>query len=449
MEGDEQSGNSPDGRDWIAEATEKLKKYKFELKERSGDVVGYSRSDSRSDGFHDLSCLPEDSFVALESQLQSTIVPLREYFGFSSPSVGYFELPVRRISTISRSFAFDPILKGLPVEVPGECVHLNGSPMPCVEPPQESRRSPVRSVGKIHVVDPKGVGCLEVSWASPCGVLWGISNGRNSDFRYGSTPVRSFLSLKIALADPGDVATFEERCIDLANSFLYELSVRNGISLEPMRFAEYARPARFRRGPMRDSVRFPETRIKPEVAELFSFALGARANPSLSFLSYYQILEYFFPYAVRREAMRKVRKEISDPRFSKSEDSAILKILSAAEAVTNASESKQIATLIADSVRLDVLVDFFSGDAWGGHFGNSGPISSVGSINLKNASKPLPVQVAERVYKIRNRIVHAKDDPKYADVKVLLPKSKEAYALGPDIELLKVLAEEVVVDAQT
>jgi len=236
--------------------------------------------------------------------------------------------------------------------------------------------------------------------------------------------------------------------MELANSFLYELSTRNGVSLEPIRFAEYAPALRPSGSPLLEKVRFPETRVKPEVAELFSFALGARENPSLSFLAYYQILEYFFPYAVRREAMRKVRKEISDPRFSKGEDSSILKILSAAEAISSASESKQIATLIADSVRLEVLTGFFLDDPWGKHFTNDGPISAAGSINLKNTTKSLPVQVAERVYKIRNRIVHAKDDPKYADVRVLLPKGEEAYSLRPDIALLRLLAEEVVIDAQ-
>ncbi|MFJ8567117.1 hypothetical protein [Streptomyces sp. NPDC093514] len=448
MEPDDESANFSGARDLIAEVQAKLKKYKFELKERGADAVGFSRIHPQGDGFQNLSCLPENFFKMLDSQLQSPIVSLREYFGFASPKVGFFELPLRRISSIARGYVFDPMLKSLSVESGQECAHLDGSPMPCAEV-TDSRRFPARPVGKIHVADPKGSGCLEVSWASPCGILWGLSNGRSADFtRARSFPFRSFLSLKIDLEEPGDPETFEERCLDLANSFLYELSVRNGISLEPMRFAEWERPARSRRAQLSDSARYPETRIKPEVAELFSFALGARTNPSLAFLSYYQILEHFFPYAVRREAMRKVRREISDPRFSKTEDSAILKILAAAEAVTNASESKQIATLIADSVRNDVLLDFFADGHWGGHFTNAGPISSVGSINLNNSNKSLPMQVAERVYKIRNRIVHAKDDPKYADVKVLLPKSKEAYALGPDIELLRVLAEEVVVDAQ-
>ncbi|MFI0812430.1 hypothetical protein [Streptomyces echinatus] len=445
-----ESNIGKDGLDeLIKTVTEKLERYKFTKIAHSGEMVGYTKEGAGYDGLSALFTVPEKSFEMLDQQLKSRIVPLSEHFGYTAPSEGKFEIAVRRIGRIGR--LFDPMLRSLPSAGKVQCKHSSGHPLPSLDP-QEYNKSRLSKgmVGKIHVADPEETGCIELSWASPCGVLWGLPNGRNYDFdRVGAYSFRAMLTLKIELEDPGDPSRFEERCLGLVNAFLYEMSVRNGISFEPVRQAEYySNSPRSPRVRTEASVRFPETRIQPEIAELFFFAGGARENPSLSFLSYYQILEYFFPYAVRREVIRRVRKEISDPRFNKSADDSILKILAAAEVAVSASEAKQIATLIDNSVRAELLEEFFTNGSWADHFTSKGPISSVEPINLKNSQKSLPSQVADRIYRIRNRIVHAKDDPKYADVRVLLPKSREAYALGPDIALLKFLAEEVVLDSQ-
>jgi hypothetical protein len=85
---------------------------------------------------------------------------------------------------------------------------------------------------------------------------------------------------------------------------------------------------------------------------------------------------------------------------------------------------------------------------WGNHFTRHGPIVGVEAINVKNTSKDLFDQVADRVYQISNRIVHAKDDPRYEESRVLLPRSHEADSLGPDVELVRFLAEEAIIAVQ-
>jgi hypothetical protein len=129
-------------------------------------------------------------------------------------------------------------------------------------------------------------------------------------------------------------------------------------------------------------------------------------------------------------------------------DESIMRILTVAEKYGNASEAAQIAALLEYSTRESILVDFLSKEELAKHCTKNGPISGVESINLKNPSRSVVSQVAERIYKLRNRIVHTKDDPKYSDVRVLLPNSREAYALQPDIDLVRLLAIEVVSDSQ-
>lgn len=70
------------------------------------------------------------------------------------------------------------------------------------------------------------------------------------------------------------------------------------------------------------------------------------------------------------------------------------------------------------------------------------------AINLNATNETIAVQVAKRVYALRNRIVHAKDDPKYSDTPQLLPRSIEANSLDPDILLARFLALETIIDTQ-
>jgi hypothetical protein len=126
-----------------------------------------------------------------------------------------------------------------------------------------------------------------------------------------------------------------------------------------------------------------------------------------------------------------------------------MRLLDVGENAAAASEAAHLKMLLEEFVRKDVLDSFFSENHWGKHFTKQGPIKGITeNINLENKQTPLAHQVAERVYRIRNRIVHAKDDPKYQNTPALLPQSDEAEALWPDIDLVRLLACEVILSAQ-
>lgn len=112
------------------------------------------------------------------------------------------------------------------------------------------------------------------------------------------------------------------------------------------------------------------------------------------------------------------------------------------------SEEEALKILVRDCVREDKLEAFFQSESAQGHFVRNGPIQGVPAINLKATNETVAVQAAKRVYALRNRIVHAKDDPRYAETPQLLPRSNEADALGEDIRLARFLALETIVDTQ-
>jgi hypothetical protein len=233
-------------------------------------------------------------------------------------------------------------------------------------------------------------------------------------------------------------------------SLLYELNIRNGIQFRIDRWlATRGDRSILRRKAATSIVRFPEISIKPDMATLFGFAASTLDNPPLAFLSYYQILEHNLASAVKRRALEKIGKELADPLFNRSSRDDLLRIFMIGERSTHMSESAQLRTLIDECVRPEALAEFFAAGDQVGHFGKKGPIVGVETINPSNTQISLAAQVADRIYGIRNRIVHAKDDPRYGEVPTLLPESHEADALWPDIMLARLLATEVILDGHS
>ena len=71
--------------------------------------------------------------------------------------------------------------------------------------------------------------------------------------------------------------------------------------------------------------------------------------------------------------------------------------------------------------------------------------STFHKIPLANPTADLRGDVAERMYDIRCKIVHTKNDSRDGDVELLLPFSAEAEQLSFDIELMKYLAQSVLI----
>lgn len=252
-------------------------------------------------------------------------------------------------------------------------------------------------------------------------------------------------SLKVFFESSTDEAKVAETSLDIVSRIIFELDIRNGISLilsprERVRFSFDAPSESL-------SIRFPKVKLPREVAALFSFASETLDNPPYVFLSYYQVLENFLPLAHQRDALKVLQRELRDPYFDENKDSTLIKLLNSIDRTKQVSEEDQLKLLLRDFVRPSKLTEFFESTEMK-HFERKGPIVGVPEIAIHPKSDPLPTQVARRVYALRNRIVHAKDDPKYDSIPVLLPRSTEAGNLKPDVALARLLATEVLINGQ-
>jgi hypothetical protein len=355
--------------------------------------------------------------------------------GLMVPSRGYAELICSRLepTTARRAFRLDFCELNCLHKEPGNALLSFPYRWPDVGDDE--------SVMRIHLSGSGEDPCVEISNASPLAMLlYGhMSESTRVRLAYPRFP---FLAT-VKLSYPGAIGREQlgQQSEEVARSLGYELNVRNGVIVELD-----ARPA----GPdvitarwmpeVAGRIRYPRTRIQHEVAILFGFASQATDDPLLAFLWYYQALEYFFPRAIRQSAIKEIRRELRDPVFDLASDASMLRIVKAAETPVGSNESYQLRAVINEYVRAGRLEEFFQRD-WGGYFTRRGPVKGIPHINV-NAEQSLSDQVAERVYKIRNRIVHAKGDQRFPQV--LLPRSSESSALTPDVLLVRLLATEAI-----
>jgi hypothetical protein len=93
------------------------------------------------------------------------------------------------------------------------------------------------------------------------------------------------------------------------------------------------------------------------------------------------------------------------------------------------------------------LVEFFGVEGRTEHFAKRPFGKDVRSIRNLDAVPDLLDAVAERVYQLRCKIVHTKDGGGGGEIDLLLPNSREARQLGPDIDLVRLLAARVITAA--
>jgi hypothetical protein len=161
-------------------------------------------------------------------------------------------------------------------------------------------------------------------------------------------------------------------------------------------------------------------------------------------------MAYFFPLFSRAAVIRRLRQELSDPRFDLHSDSDISRIFSVVSQSGKGSmpERDQLRETIAASIDDDRLLAFLEEDPRRLTFlTESKEIAYVRPIALKDKGRRLVDQVSDRVYDVRCRIVHSKEDGGPTGHKLLLPAGRESKLLAHDIELARFLAQKTIISA--
>lgn len=255
----------------------------------------------------------------------------------------------------------------------------------------------------------------------------------------------SVLTVKLPCPVPVTHDEALTRLENLSSSFFFDLDLRYGVAFELGKVRAFQRPRRADRST--NPPQYPNNNYAREPLALYRYGRSARGLPLLEFLAYYQALEYYFPVFTREQVLGRLRAEVVDPRFDPDDEQSISRLVRIASTATRtANEREQVRATImacadADTIRGMITSD----DSTKDHFcANKQPVKGVKKIQL-SGDVDLRHQVADRIYDIRCRIVHAKQDGGEPGVELLLPTSDEAAALGPDIDLVRAMAQRAIV----
>ncbi|NHO84399.1 hypothetical protein [Micromonospora sp. CMU55-4] len=285
--------------------------------------------------------------------------------------------------------------------------------------------------------------CIEIS--SPSATLAA---------RYFELVTRPFLadpvtanSVKVRFREPSSADIAVKRAKDVVSAFFFELSaMRRGAPRlhEPLRERERL-PT-----PRQDEpaiVRFPPQVVDARASALFVSAEDA-VSPVSRYLTYYQSIEYFLPFSDERTSIARLRRDIFSPGFDLGNDTFLLKLVRTVGKQTSKSERESFKDLIGLTLtqeKAEALVKIARSRRQD-HFTKRGPIAHVGLINTsENAkNKDTVSEIAERIYDLRCRIVHSKAAGGSVGADPLFPTDDEASFLTPDIELIRLVAIEVI-----
>ena|GEM_PF-6713563 len=247
--------------------------------------------------------------------------------------------------------------------------------------------------------------------------------------------------------------------LNLSTALFFELAVSHDVGLRLAPTMDFdTLDAKYdglddRDGKSQARPRYPASQYPMAPLNLYlkarTYRIGTNA-PLSEYLSYYQVIEYFLPMYSRRETVQRVKHALKDPRLDIHDDASAARIVAIVESTKNcASEREQLSTAIAHCCTNEDLASFIDTT----DLRRSTLASKKGPVRAPvlqlEQGKPLTSQVAERIYHIRCRIVHAKDSYPGIDTPSLLPFDPEAQHLYPDLALVRYVAERALISAAT
>jgi hypothetical protein len=276
---------------------------------------------------------------------------------------------------------------------------------------------------------------------SPVSQAWADFFG---DFSLGPVSV----TLKVRHAAGAKGPRVDDLLDGVVHDFLFELDYKYAVDLRLER-RPGARSAKVKRDLSTSEVHYPGLSYSKEALALFTYGAGAAGFPLLQFLSYYQVLEYFFPIFSTEQVISRVRNHLKDPTWDPFNDRQLTRLiaLTAPAHRGNLSERQQLQLTIERCMSVDQLREFLqSDDMLRSHFERKQQVIS-GVKRLDTSATDLAEHVAGRIYDLRCRIVHTKDSRGVDELELLLPTGPETRALGPEIELVRRIAQAALVHA--
>ena len=233
-------------------------------------------------------------------------------------------------------------------------------------------------------------------------------------------------------------------------AFAYLKGVSVGIvdAWPGMRFRARDRPFRAGERHMGSELPLPRTTFNREILRFYQ--LGVSTDVAvLQFLSFYQVLEYFFTAVADSQLYERLRTRLNDPRFRSTPLHLDRIIQDVAEHNRVTDETEMLRLVLTKYVTDQELIEFI--EAYEAHLGEpyyTRKRSRFGAeLEVRLQTGHVIGNVAKVIKAVRNALVHSSDRHERSERHV--PFSKGSEVVEREVPLLRFLAERVIIASAT
>jgi hypothetical protein len=262
--------------------------------------------------------------------------------------------------------------------------------------------------------------------------------------------LRNRLTIRI---EGKELKTHEEATdflIKMANSVLFQIDLAINIPLHLIMDRQIIRDIKQRKANnIKPDFQPPKYEYDKEPLALYWYARTSTNMPLLQFLAFYQVMEFYFPLYSFTEAQQRIKHLLKNPLFDTTKDTDIAQIINiikvSAKGKSIGDERSQIKATLQHIVDKESLLKYFTEIEERKDFFDQQKKSkgiSKQKISFASVDNDIRLETALRIYEIRCRIVHSKEDD---EVELVLPYSSEIKNLKHDLELVEFLARKAII----
>lgn len=256
------------------------------------------------------------------------------------------------------------------------------------------------------------------------------------------------LTIKVSGLTEVSAENSAKKALDLIEGCLFNLAYLKGLSLvleeEIPKRLPIGEHFQFEDNDFGKQFPLPKAKINRDVARFYQRGMAVE-DPVNQFLSFYQVMEYFFLSVSDEELYRKLAALVNDPLFS-SRPKHLDKVIQATISHKRESDETEMLKLVlskhVDESELIAFINAYEnhlGDKWFTKkrklFGEENEVRTTVGHTVGN--------VAKRVKLIRNALVHSSD--RYNRQENFVPTRAAEAEIRKEVPLVKYLAEKVII----
>ena len=256
------------------------------------------------------------------------------------------------------------------------------------------------------------------------------------------------ITIKVINFNAPDIETAVQKSDAIIESCLFQLSYMKhitGLPAEewPMK-RETAQPFYFEE-PVRDNkMDFPRIICNSDVLRFYQRGMSTD-DPVLRFLSFYQVLEYYFLEVSDELLYDKLARRLKDPKFTISTKDLDGIIVEVTKHKGETDETEMLKVVLNKYLDDEILINFI--EAYESHFSEKIYTKKQNifgtDLEVKLQSGHISGNLAKRIKTVRNALVHASD--RYERSERYIPNRENEAIVKREVPLLKFLAEKVMI----